>query len=155
MGSIISQLVVDSADPERLGRWWAEVLGWELTLDDEDEVWVAPHADDLTGGLLFITVPDAKTVKNRLHLDLRPPDGSSQEEELERLLRLGATTVDVGQRDATWHVLADPEGNEFCLLRNSPAQLAAVVAAERAEAERAEAERTEAPSTAVRGSAEV
>jgi predicted enzyme related to lactoylglutathione lyase len=142
MGVVVSQLVVDSADPERLGRWWAEVLGWEVVLDDEGEVWVAPRAEDLTGGLLFLRVPEAKTVKNRLHLDLRPADGSSQEAELERLLGLGATRVDVGQRDATWHVLADPEGNEFCLLLSTPSRLAAVVAEQRAAEEKAAEQRT-------------
>ncbi len=132
MGVVVSQLVVDSADPERLGRWWAEVLGWEMVLDDEDEVWVAPHGEDLMGGILFVQVPEEKTVKNRLHLDVRPADGSSQEAELQRLLDLGATRVDVGQRDATWYVLADPEGNEFCLLLSTPSRLAEVVAEERA-----------------------
>lgn len=134
MGVVFSQLVVDCADPESLGRWWAEVLGWEVTRDDEGEIWVAPRAEDLTGGLLFTSVPEGKTVKNRLHVDLRPADGTTQGAELERLLGLGATPVDVGQRDATWHVLADPEGNEFCLLRNSPGRLAEIVAAERAAA---------------------
>jgi hypothetical protein len=82
-------------------------------------------------GLLFLRVPEGKAVKNRLHLDLRPADGTDQAAELERLLDLGATPVDIGQGDVTWHVLADPEGNEFCLLRSTPSQLAALLAAER------------------------
>ncbi len=65
-------------------------------------------------------------VKNRLHLDLRPADSSDQESEFARLLALGATSVDIGQGEVPWHVLADPEGNEFCLLRSTPAQLAAM-----------------------------
>lgn len=130
MGVIVSQLCVDCAEPERLARWWAEVLGWQVTVDDEDEAWVSPGSGDLTGGMLFLRVPEDKTVKNRLHLDLRPTDGSSQEAELERLLSLGATRVDVGQRDASWHVLADPDGNEFCLLRSTPTELAEEDAAE-------------------------
>jgi hypothetical protein len=79
-------------------------------------------------------VPDAKRVKNRLHVDVRPPDGSDQATELDRLLTLGAVRVDVGQGpDVTWHVLADPEGNEFCLLRSTPSELAALLAADQAE----------------------
>ncbi|WP_182112146.1 MULTISPECIES: VOC family protein [unclassified Actinotalea] len=132
MGVLLSQTIIDSADPERLGRWWAGVLGWETAVEGDGEVWVAPRAADLVGGLLFLAVPEPKTHKNRLHLDLRPTDGSSQEDELERLLALGATRVDVGQRDASWHVLADPEGNEFCLLHSTPAGLAAEIAAEEA-----------------------
>lgn len=145
MGVVISQLVVDCGDPERLGRWWAEVLGWEVTVDDEGDVWVAPHAEDLMGGMLFERVPEGKTVKNRLHLDLRPADGSSQEAELERLVALGAVPVDVGQRDASWHVLGDPEGNEFCLLLSTPSRLAERVAEEAAEQAQAQAQ---APSPA-------
>ncbi len=81
-------------------------------------------------GLLFLRVPEDKAVKNRLHLDLRPQDGSDQAAELERLLAMGARRVDVGQgSDVTWVVLADPEGNEFCLLRSTPSDLAAEDAA--------------------------
>ena len=70
-----------------------------------------------------------KTVKNRLHLDVRPADGSDQKTELARLIELGARPVDIGQGDVAWHVLADPEGNEFCLLRSTPSQVAAILAA--------------------------
>jgi hypothetical protein len=152
------QIVIDSADPHGLADWWAEALGWQVEAQDESfirrmvESGAATEADTTThrGALvwrsgaalvspdegrprvLFQAVPEAKTVKNRLHLDVRPPDGSDQDTELRRLLDLGARPVDIGQRDATWHVLADPEGNEFCLLRNSPARLAEIVAAERA-----------------------
>ena len=81
-------------------------------------------------GLLFLRVPEDKAVKNRLHLDLRPQDGSDQAAELERLLAMGARRVDVGQgSDVTWVVLADPEGNEFCLLRSTLSDLAAEDAA--------------------------
>ncbi len=78
-------------------------------------------------------MPEAKAGKNRVHLDLRPTDGSSQQDELERLLALGATRVDIGQGDVPWHVLADPEGNELCLLRSTPSQLADALAAREAE----------------------
>ena len=130
MAAFVSQLVIDAAEPATLARWWIQVLDWPISYEDEtgDEVEITPPV----GGTpwLFVRVPDAKSTKNRLHVDVRPPDGSSQAAELERLLALGATRVDVGQGpDVTWHVLADPEGNEFCLLRSTPAQLAAARAA--------------------------
>jgi hypothetical protein len=125
MGLVVSQLTIDSADPAAQARWWAQALGWELlgeTSDDEAEI---GPPDGSTAAWLFEKVPEGKSVKNRLHPDLRPPDGSDQATELERLLALGATSVDIGQGDVTWHVLADPEGNEFCLLRSTPSQVAA------------------------------
>ena len=135
MAVLVAQLVIDSAEPRALARWWAEVLGWTVLEDDDEEVWVEPPpAGGIgpggrgMGGLLFLPVPDAKHAKNRLHLDLRPADGSGQEAELERLLALGATRVDIGQGDVPWHVLADPEGNEFCLLRSTPTRLAELLA---------------------------
>jgi len=147
MPTVIAQLAVDAHDPLALARWWAEVLGWQTDENDQDqveapdEIAVVPPPQDPTAGigpggtamgsLLFLRVPDDKVVKNRLHLDLRPADGSSQEAELARLLAHGARRVDVGQGpDATWHVLADPEGNEFCLLRSTPSRLAEIVAAQ-------------------------
>jgi catechol 2,3-dioxygenase-like lactoylglutathione lyase family enzyme len=130
MGLVMSQLCVDAEDSHALARWWSQVLGWPV-VEDEDELAVEPP-DGIGVSLLFVRVPERKQVKNRLHLDLRPPDGSDQATELARLLELGAVPVDVGQGpDVTWHVLADPEGNEFCLLRSTPSQLAALLAAER------------------------
>lgn len=105
------QVVVDCADPQRLGRWWAEALGW-VVVDDGEEFEIRPSPDRLPG-LLFARVPEPKTVKDRLHLDFRPID---QEEEVARLLALGATRADVGQDSPSWVVLRDPEGNEFCVL---------------------------------------
>lgn len=131
MGLVISQLAIDCADPGELAAWWGEVLGWDVDTSDPDEVAVTPP-DPRTPELLFLRVPEGKTVKNRLHLDLRPPDGSDQATELARLLGMGARRVDVGQGDVTWAVLADPEGNEFCLLRLTPAEVAAAEAAARA-----------------------
>ncbi len=123
MPLLISQLAVDAADPAAQARWWQEVLGGTIDGEDPDEV--AVTFDTGLPELLFLRVPEAKTVKNRLHLDVRPPDGSDQETELRRLLELGATRADVGQGpDVTWVVLADPEGNEFCLLRSTPSELA-------------------------------
>ncbi|MCC2308089.1 VOC family protein [Cellulomonas chengniuliangii] len=129
MGIILSQVVVDSRDPASLAAWWGEVLGREVEADGEDEIWIVGESPgDLELG--FIRVPEDKTVKNRLHIDLRPQDGSDQATELERLIALGARRVDVGQGpDVTWVVLADPEGNEFCLLRSTPAEVAADMAA--------------------------
>lgn len=130
MGVLLSHLAVDCAEPATLARWWAEVLGWNLDPDDvvdetSDEVWIGPSLDEDVGGIIFLRVPEDKQVKNRIHLDLRPSDGSTQAEELARLLDLGAVHVDVGQGEVLWHVLADPEGNEFCLLRRTPAELTA------------------------------
>ncbi|MEV5433267.1 VOC family protein [Streptomyces sp. NPDC052701] len=106
------QVLVDAADPVALGRWWAEALGWVVVHDAADEYEIRPERDRLPG-LMFVPVPEGKTVKNRLHLDLRPDD---QEAEVARLLALGARHADVGQGEQTWVVLADPEGNEFCVL---------------------------------------
>ena len=106
------QVIIDSQDSVRLGRWWTEVLGWVVVDDRRDEFEIRPSADTLPG-LLFAEVPDAKQVKNRLHLDLRPDD---QAAEVARLEGLGATRVDIGQGDESWVVMADPEGNEFCVL---------------------------------------
>lgn len=109
------QVVVDARDPAALGRWWREVLGWMIVNDDPNEFEIRPRADRLPG-LIFEPVQADKPVdvKNRLHLDLRPSD---QAAEVERLFDLGASRVDIGQGDVPWVVLADPEGNEFCVLR--------------------------------------
>ena len=130
MAPVVSHLTIDCADPRALARWWREVLDWTYlwdSEDDEQEVGIGP-ADGSSTGWLFLKVSDVKTVKNRLHADLRPPNGSDQATELARLLALGATRVDIGQHDVPWHVLADPEGNEFCLLRSTPDQVAAILA---------------------------
>ncbi|GAA2560628.1 VOC family protein [Winogradskya consettensis] len=113
MPSSWEQVVVDAEDPARLARWWAEALGFVIVHEEPGEVEIRRTPDTLPG-LLFVPVPDAKTVKNRLHLDLRPDD---QEAEVERLVDMGARPVDIGQHDVGWVVLADPEGNEFCVLR--------------------------------------
>ena len=107
------QVVVDAHDPVALGRWWAEALGWIVVADAADEFEIRPSPDRVPG-LLFVAVTAAKAGKNRLHPDFRPVD---QAAEVERLLSLGARRVDVGQQEASWVVLADPEGNEFCILR--------------------------------------
>ncbi|MDQ0681649.1 putative enzyme related to lactoylglutathione lyase [Streptomyces sp. B4I13] len=106
------QVIVDSADPVALGRWWAAALGWVVVDDSPDEYEIRPERDRLPG-LLFGRAPEAKTVKNRLHLDFRPDD---RDAEVARLVSLGARHVDIGQGEQPWVVLADPEGNEFCVL---------------------------------------
>ena len=106
------QVVVDSRDPATLGRWWTAALGWVVMNDDPHEYEIRPAADRLPG-LVFVTVPEAKTIKNRLHLDFRPDD---RDAEVDRLIALGARRVDIGQGEQPWVVLADPEGNEFCVL---------------------------------------
>jgi predicted enzyme related to lactoylglutathione lyase len=115
----IQCLCIDAGDPDRLATFWAAVLGWRRTNDEPDEIALEPPAgsreDGVVPDLLFLRVPESKTIKNRLHLDLRPADQSA---EVARIEALGAVRVDVGQGpDATWVVLADPEGNEFCVLR--------------------------------------
>jgi hypothetical protein len=106
------QTIVDARDPRALGLWWQEALGWVVVNDDPDEFEIRQTSDRLPG-LLFVPAAEPKTTKNRLHLDFRPDD---RDTEVERLLALGATRVDVGQGDQTWIVLGDPEGNEFCVL---------------------------------------
>jgi predicted enzyme related to lactoylglutathione lyase len=115
-------LNIDSRDPKRIADFWEAVLGWRRTHEDPDEVVLEPPAgsreDGVVPDILFARVPEEKTVKNRLHLDLRPDD---QAAEVERLEKLGARRVSVGQGDdVSWVVLADPDGNEFCVLRPLP-----------------------------------
>jgi predicted enzyme related to lactoylglutathione lyase len=110
---------IDSHDPAAQATFWAEVLGWRRTYEDADEIAIEPPEgspeDGVVPDILFLRVPDDKKVKNRLHLDLRPDD---QEAEVKRIEALGAKRAFVGQGDdVSWVVLADPEGNEFCVLR--------------------------------------
>jgi hypothetical protein len=109
---------IDCADPAALGSFWRQVLGWRYFSDPDGQVWLEPPEgspeDGVVPDLLFLKVPGSKTVKNRLHLDLRPKD---QAAEVARLEALGARRVDIGQGDVSWVVLADPEGNEFCVLK--------------------------------------
>ncbi|MFD4638380.1 VOC family protein [Lentzea sp. NPDC058436] len=114
MAARITELVLDCTDPERLAVFWGEVLGYEVL--DRDDVSVEIGPPDRRTTLLFLRNPDRKLQKLRLHIDVTATD-RSQAEELERLLALGATRADIGQgEDVSWHTLADPEGNEFCLL---------------------------------------
>jgi hypothetical protein len=119
MACKFNELVIDALDPEPIARWWAEVLGYEVVDLDADEGIVEIAGPPGSGpSLLFAKVPERKTVKNRLHIDVNPTD-RDQDAELERLLALGARRGNVGQGDdVSWVVLLDPDGNEFCLLRS-------------------------------------
>ena len=113
---------IDAVDPRPVASFWENALGWRRTFEAEDEIVLEPPAgspeDGVVPDLVFLRVPEAKKVKNRLHLDLRPSD---QDAAVARLERLGARRVSVGQTgDVTWVVLADPDGNEFCVLRAPP-----------------------------------
>ena len=116
MASVLTEIIIDCSNPATLARWWADVLGWIVTDDERGFAWIS-RAGTYTDRplLVFLPVPEPKVAKNRLHLDLSP-SGLDQAEELERLEALGAVRVDVGQGEVPWVVLADPEGNEFCLL---------------------------------------
>ena len=123
----IQCLCIDTADPSGLATFWESALGWRRTFDQDDEVALEPPAgspeDGIVPDLLFLRVPDEKPGKNRLHLDLRPQD---QAAEVARLEGLGGRRIDVGQKaDVSWVVMADPDGNEFCVLRPlTPEELA-------------------------------
>lgn len=122
MACRISELVIDAADPERLAEFWSAVLGYvELGREDDGSIEIGP-ADTGFGGarpaLVISPSSDPRTGKLRLHIDVSATD-RDQDAELERLLAIGAKPADVGQTGTeSWHVLADPEGNEFCLLRS-------------------------------------
>jgi catechol 2,3-dioxygenase-like lactoylglutathione lyase family enzyme len=134
MGTRLVNLVVDAADPAASARWWADALGWEVAFETRHEVDVEPPAGAPGIPLVFVPVPDAKTVPNRVHLDLASPSAADQAALVERLTAMGATPADVGQGDVPWVVLADPDGNELCVLEprdryRGAGRLAAVVVA--------------------------
>lgn len=119
MTSIIQNTCFDCADPYTLAAFWSQVLGIPVDPDDSPGDPEAGFMLDETRGLLFLKVPEPKTVKNRLHLCLQPQQ--AREAEIDRLLGIGATMVDDRRNDdgSGWAVLADPEGNEFCVLRST------------------------------------
>ena len=124
MPTRLVHLVVDAAEPARLARFWAGALGWEVAAEEPDEVDVWPpgfgYPDPSALPLVFVPVPEPKNGKNRLHLDLATESARHQAAEVERLIALGAVPADIGQGDVPWTVLADPEGNEFCVLDPRP-----------------------------------
>jgi hypothetical protein len=123
MTSKFTELAIDCADPGSLARFWCAVLGYEVQEEDDELVTIGsptvPEGRSRVGPvpptLTFARVPEGKTIKNRVHLDVNPTD-KDQDDEVRRLLGLGATHADVGQGDVSWVTLADPEGNEFCVL---------------------------------------
>ena len=115
MGGVLREVVLDCNDPGRVAEFWGAVLGWDVR-QQHDAFWMSESGEpfpDLC--LVFVAVPENKTVKNRIHLDVSPV-GCERDEEVARVVALGATRADVGQGEQPWVVLADPEGNEFCVL---------------------------------------
>lgn len=123
MASKFTELGFDCADPHRLARFWCSVLDYVVVHEEDGFVSIGtplvPEGSEQLGPvppiISFARVPEGKSVKNRLHLDVNATD-REQDEEVQRLLDLGARPADVGQGDVTWVVLLDPEGNEFCVL---------------------------------------
>ena len=117
MPSSVYSITIDARDPRSLAEFWEQVLDYKRTYESDEgeveyEVVLSPK-QGRGNDILLLKVPDEKLVKNRIHLDLAPDD---QAAEVERVLALGATRADIGQGDTSWVVLADPEGNEFCIL---------------------------------------
>lgn len=122
MPTRLHSVVIDAADPAALARFWSTATGWPITVEVADEVVVAPTLDEvgLPIGpgipLVFGASGDRKVVKNRVHLDLASTSAAHQADLVERVRRAGATPLDLGQGAVPWVILADPEGNEFCIL---------------------------------------
>ncbi len=125
MTSRLTEIVIDCHQPRELAEFWCAVLDYEIIDEQAGFVEISSWRPTVEAvrervnppALMFVRVPEGKVVKNRLHLDVSPID-RGRDEEVERLLALGARHVDIGQWDRSWVVLADPEGNEFCVLRS-------------------------------------
>jgi len=112
----LHHIVIDTHDLPNLARFWTAALGWKVLSEREHEIVIGTD-DNAPVGICFMPVTDSKTVKNRLHLDLTT-SADDRDQEIDRLLALGARHVDIGQTGKeSWTVLADPEGNEFCVVR--------------------------------------
>jgi predicted enzyme related to lactoylglutathione lyase len=120
MATRLVHLVIDAADPAAAARFWAAALDWEIEAEEAGEVSVSPPGFSYPGPsalpLVFVPVSEPKTVKNRVHLDLASASPEHQAALVERVISLGASHLDLGQGDVPWAVLADPAGNEFCVL---------------------------------------
>ena len=119
MSLTINSLTVDSHEPKTVAAFWSAALDWPILFESEDEVLIAPFEERHPGvfPVLFLRNPDEKRGKNRWHFDLAPAD---QDAEVARLEALGARRADIGQGEVDWVVMADVEGNEFCVLRSLP-----------------------------------
>ena len=119
MSVVINTLTVDCHDPKALADFWIAALGWHIVDESDEGVLIAPFTQPQPGvfPLFFAVNPDDKVVKNRWHFDLTPVD---QAAEVARLQALGARHADIGQGEVPWVVMADVEGNEFCVLRSLP-----------------------------------
>jgi hypothetical protein len=117
MSVSINNLTVDCRDPQALADFWTAALGWVVVDESDEGVMIAPFGEPRSGvfPVYFQVNPDDKVVKNRWHFDLTPAD---QDAEVARLKGLGARDADIGQGDVSWVVMADVEGNEFCVLRS-------------------------------------
>ena len=124
MPTRLVHLVIDATDPPGLARFWSAALGWEIAAEEPGEAEVWPrgydYPDPVALPLVFVPVPEPKMGKNRIHLDLATTSAAHQAAEVSRVLSLGATLADIGQGEVPWVVLADPEGNEFCVLDPRP-----------------------------------
>jgi predicted enzyme related to lactoylglutathione lyase len=127
MATRLVQIAINARDNSALGRFWAEALGWKVTGDQPGETNIEPegfvYPDPIALCVDVLAVPEPKTVKNRVHVDLATTSAAHQADLVARLRDLGATPADVGQGDVPWTVLADPEGNEFCVLEPRPVYL--------------------------------
>ena len=123
MSVVINNLTVDCQDPKALAEFWTAALGWQVVDESADGVMIAPFAEPQPGvfPVYFQENPDDKIVKNRWHFDLAP---GVQAAEVARLQSLGARHADVGEGEVAWVVMADVEGNEFCVLRSLPKEAA-------------------------------
>jgi predicted enzyme related to lactoylglutathione lyase len=129
MNTRLVNVVIDAARPRVLADFWAALLGWRVAVEEPDEVDVrAPEGDGWDLDLVFVPVPEPKEVKNRIHLDLASKTLAHQAELVSRALELGGSRVDLGQGAVPWVVLADPEGNEFCVLEPRDRYAAGAVA---------------------------
>ena len=115
MTSVLHEIEIDCTDPARVADFWAAAFGWEVK-EQGEFLWMSATGNPADSPVfVFAAVPELKTSKNRLHFDV-VTKGADQAEEVERLEGLGATRIDIGQGDVPWVVMADPEGNEFCVL---------------------------------------